>query len=601
LIRVDDVILDGVSGSIPGKRTDIEELLLRKHEKNDFDVVLVQDLSRFTRGGAEHGMKLEYDLRAAGVEVIFVSDNLPQGDHAGIIKSVGYYAAKQHAKAISFAVSRGQMSALTGDRKTHCSVTPYGVDRLYVDAATGNPLHIIRALADGSQQKLEPKTRQVLAVFAKGERYRRQSNERSVLVQGPLQEVNAIRQMFRRKLIDGWGYWRIAQELNSMGIAPKRGEAWQITTIANILRNPVYTGRGIANRYSRAVYHMRSPNAPTPANADPRALAQRKGPQIAIRAAKDWFIDEHPHLADYLDPQLRELAVEFQQKFLEAQGKGRTPKFSRDRHTDSDYILKGLLRSVQGNHPMSGRTLGRRGKRSRYYAVSRAYSIPSAKSEEQRKIIPAEPLERAVMTAVRDMLFNADDIEQRIRSTVEQQLALGRVNESDADQLRREREQLRNQLEFIIDSVGQLGRELAAKKVEDIESWLKDIDQRLDRANEKTPSAAIDINAHVRAAIKGLQQLAENWNTPPKAILRVILAETVVRLEVDLMTRSVELELAIPIKSSNAGVASVRMCLDSSSLQSSVNEAYRLATVVSIDCDWKMQDRCFDCQRRRAA
>src|SRR5262249_22095795 len=86
MIHIDDVILDGVTGSIPGARTDIEQIIRRKQERDDFDVLLVQDMSRFTRGGAEHGMKLEFDLNAAGVEIVFVSDNLPDGDHAGIIK-----------------------------------------------------------------------------------------------------------------------------------------------------------------------------------------------------------------------------------------------------------------------------------------------------------------------------------------------------------------------------------------------------------------------------------------------------------------------------------------------------------------------------------
>jgi hypothetical protein len=53
----DDVVLEGVSGSIPGARTDIDLIIDRKRRKNDFDVVVVQDFSRFTRGGLQHGNK----------------------------------------------------------------------------------------------------------------------------------------------------------------------------------------------------------------------------------------------------------------------------------------------------------------------------------------------------------------------------------------------------------------------------------------------------------------------------------------------------------------------------------------------------------------
>ena len=42
MLYVADVILDGVSGSKPGNRDDLQELIDRKIQKNDFDVLLVQ-------------------------------------------------------------------------------------------------------------------------------------------------------------------------------------------------------------------------------------------------------------------------------------------------------------------------------------------------------------------------------------------------------------------------------------------------------------------------------------------------------------------------------------------------------------------------------
>ena len=69
---IDSVILEGVTGSVAGARTDIDQIIARKKANNDFDILLVQDLSRFTRVGAEHGMSLEYALNTAGIDVIFV-------------------------------------------------------------------------------------------------------------------------------------------------------------------------------------------------------------------------------------------------------------------------------------------------------------------------------------------------------------------------------------------------------------------------------------------------------------------------------------------------------------------------------------------------
>ena len=141
MIHVDDIILDGVSGSRPGARTDLNDIIERKKRKNDFEILLIQDMSRFTRSGAEHGMKLLYDLNAVGIEVAFVADRLPEGDHGDIMKTVGFFAAQQYAKSLSFAVARGSMSSLEQGRTTHCLRPPYGIDRLFL-ASDGRKLHI---------------------------------------------------------------------------------------------------------------------------------------------------------------------------------------------------------------------------------------------------------------------------------------------------------------------------------------------------------------------------------------------------------------------------------------------------------------------------
>jgi hypothetical protein len=202
-------------------------------------------MSRFTRGGPEHGMKLEYDLRAAGVQVVFVSDNLPDGDHAGIVKSVGFFAAQQHAKAISFATSRGLMSALEQGKLAHCLRPPYGIDKMYI-AADGKPSCVIRLLPDGTQQKLDPASGELIGTFGRNEG-------------GRCNHYRVVRHIYRRHFFDGWGSWRIAHELNTRAAPAPSGKMWTTDVVLLILHNPVYTGVGIANRYSDAVYYMSWP------------------------------------------------------------------------------------------------------------------------------------------------------------------------------------------------------------------------------------------------------------------------------------------------------------------------------------------------------
>src|SRR5439155_26381569 len=51
MVHVDDVLLDGVSGSLP--RQHFERLIDRKPRGDDFDVLLGPDTSRATRDGAK--------------------------------------------------------------------------------------------------------------------------------------------------------------------------------------------------------------------------------------------------------------------------------------------------------------------------------------------------------------------------------------------------------------------------------------------------------------------------------------------------------------------------------------------------------------------
>src|SRR5687767_485084 len=76
---VGKVTLGGVTGSVPGVRDDIDQLIQRKQEKNDFEVVVIQDATRLTRSGIAYGMHILYRLRAVGLLLVSVKDDLPEG------------------------------------------------------------------------------------------------------------------------------------------------------------------------------------------------------------------------------------------------------------------------------------------------------------------------------------------------------------------------------------------------------------------------------------------------------------------------------------------------------------------------------------------
>ena len=247
MVCVGTVELAGVTGSVPGIRTDIDQIIRRKKERDDFEVVVLQDATRFTRSGPAHGLKLLYELRSARIQVVFVKDDLPDNDAGDLMLGLQFLSGKEQVRSIAHAAARGASFSLNEGRGAHCKSPPYGIDRLYV-GADGEPKHIIRNLPDGTQVKLHPKTGRIIERFGRNEKcgvpahYIKQKNERVVLVPGDPKRVKIVRDIYERYHRDGWGYPRIARELNERGIVAPRGGLWCGSSVREILLNPAYLG-----------------------------------------------------------------------------------------------------------------------------------------------------------------------------------------------------------------------------------------------------------------------------------------------------------------------------------------------------------------------
>lgn len=133
MVEVDVVRLEGVSGSV-AQNLDrvVSGLIARKTEAHDYDVLVVQDASRFSRAGAGHSAKLKYDLECIGIQVVSALGHAPMGDFGDVKDALDAVVAKQQAKPIAMGVARGSQSALESGRKAHSSISPYGLDKIYV-------------------------------------------------------------------------------------------------------------------------------------------------------------------------------------------------------------------------------------------------------------------------------------------------------------------------------------------------------------------------------------------------------------------------------------------------------------------------------------
>ena len=69
---VDEVRLAGVSGYAPALRDDLRRLLARKRERDDFDVLVMEDFARLTRAGFLDNTEVEAEFSRRGVMIVYV-------------------------------------------------------------------------------------------------------------------------------------------------------------------------------------------------------------------------------------------------------------------------------------------------------------------------------------------------------------------------------------------------------------------------------------------------------------------------------------------------------------------------------------------------
>ena len=86
-----------------------------------------------------------------------------------------------------------------------------------------------------------------------------------------------------------------------------------------------------------------------------------------------------------------------------------------------------------------------------------------------RRLIPAEPLEWAVLEMIRDMLLATPDLKERLIQQIEQQRKQDK-KPTDLAKLEAERKKIGQQIELAIDSLGSVGKDAAKAKLQQLEA-----------------------------------------------------------------------------------------------------------------------------------
>ncbi len=292
----DCAILDWyVDDAISGAGVDERQAFLRMVEDAQrpdcpFEAVLVYDVKRFGRLDNDETGHYRYLLRRAGVDVIYVSENFNGDDTDDLLRPVKQWQARQELKDLSKVTIRGLLSRADGGWWLG-GVPPYGYDLAYYDAG-GDLLMAVRYVTHSVKEVYDAEGN-LTRRLGKGDHVMVSKSDRARLVPGAPERVELLKRIFQMYVREGYGYKSLTDRLNSQRIPSPRGRNWAMTTVQDILRNPIYVGDMVWNRRSMAKFY-RIENG----RAVPTAKIRK---QVTKENGQDsWVVteDAHPALID---------------------------------------------------------------------------------------------------------------------------------------------------------------------------------------------------------------------------------------------------------------------------------------------------------------
>ena len=220
----------GVSGLSTERReawNDMIENWVKK--RTDFEYVLVLDVSRW-------GRFQDIDLSAAyaaectrhGKQVIYTTLGIPRKDDLfhPIMVSLERFRAAQYSRELSEKVFRG-CSKVAQQGFCAGGTAAYGLKRMLLDGSR----RPVMVLSDGQRKRLQ--------------------NERVTFVPGDPDELKVVRRIFMEYARDRLAAREIARRLNDEGIPSPGGRRWTSTSVIYILKNRIYTGTIVYNKFSQ--------------------------------------------------------------------------------------------------------------------------------------------------------------------------------------------------------------------------------------------------------------------------------------------------------------------------------------------------------------
>jgi len=221
------------SGVVLAHRTGLQQLLKDVLSGiPGYRAILVYDVSRWGRfQDADEAAHYEFLCKSAGVPVHYCAETFANDGTLPslIMKALKRTMAGEYSRELGVKVIAGQK------RLAHLGFKQggppgYGLRRMLVSPERA-PKQLLRS---GERKSI--------------------ATDRVILVPGPSQEVQCVRDMFRMLTEENCTVHAIAQELNRREIPYLNGSGWDYQAVYNILTHPKYSGCHVFARTSRKLY-----------------------------------------------------------------------------------------------------------------------------------------------------------------------------------------------------------------------------------------------------------------------------------------------------------------------------------------------------------
>ncbi len=531
---------DAISGTTSDERKAFLQLIADATASGcPFQHVLVYDVKRFGRLDNDEAGFFRFQLRRAGVEVVYTSEGFNGDDTDDLIRPVKQWQARNESRELSKVTIRGLLSR-SGEGWWSGGMPPYGYDLAYC-ALDGRFLMVVRYHDDLSKLLLD-EDGNVTRVVPRGESLTLSKRDRCRLVPSTPERVQVVRDIFSWYVTEGLGFKGIADRLNQQGVPSPRGgkwslkhrDGWAMTTIRDMLTNPAYTGDFVWNRHSFAKFHRIEKGRAVPLKRLPGA-----GPEHNRR--EDWVVvkDAHPALIS------RTL---FQAAGAKRESRKRDPSehsYRTGHGAHSPFLLTGLVRCLQCGHTWQGYTTNKGRKRNDGSAVKTlGYAcggyVTKGKSCCQRHVLPKEEIEEWVFAQIAHIVrgYLERGAEQKLREMIEQEVAGGdRFDATELATVRQRQADIEAAIENLLDNLTATNRDYVDRRIAKLKDETVELKQQEEALLERQgrDSQAAELAQAALALAPQVEQIAQHGTVEEK---RVFLRAFVREIEFDPASRT---------------------------------------------------------------